>query len=30
MYGGVAVLAIIGAALNWGMRALERRLVYWR
>ena len=30
MYGGVAALAMIGAALNWGMRALERHLVYWR
>jgi ABC-type nitrate/sulfonate/bicarbonate transport system permease component len=30
MYGGVAALAMIGAALNWGMRVLEKRLVYWR
>jgi ABC-type nitrate/sulfonate/bicarbonate transport system permease component len=30
MYGGVAMLALIGAALNGGMRVLEKRLVYWR
>jgi ABC-type nitrate/sulfonate/bicarbonate transport system permease component len=30
MYGGVAALALIGAALNAGMRSLEKRLVYWR
>ena len=30
MYGGVVALALIGAALNALMRAVERRLVYWR
>lgn len=30
MYGGVAVLAAIGAGANGLMRLLERRLVYWR
>jgi ABC-type nitrate/sulfonate/bicarbonate transport system permease component len=30
MYGGIAVLAAIGAGANAGMRWAERRLVYWR
>ncbi len=30
MYGGVAVLGLLGVAVNGGLLLLERKLVYWR
>ena len=30
MYGGVAVLGLVGAAVNGGLLLLERRLVFWQ